>query len=199
MLLNQCIETMAVVNRQIQNITYHNGRLNKTRKELWAFKDIWNLAEIKIPDLVTNVKHKLRITYSKEIETMQWSVYEPREVFKIKKVYTPKIDYNYKYADRQALTSLFEQREDADEILIIHNSMVSDSFYGNVALFDGEAWFTPNTPLLAGTQRAFLIQNGFIKAKRISESDLKHYTHIRIFNALIDWENAPTLEIGMVV
>ncbi len=196
---NPCIETISVVNRKIQNLDYHNARFNKTRKALWGLEDRWDLSNIEIPDSVTDLKHKLRITYAHEIETVQWSIHEPREIRSIKKVYIPDIDYTFKYCDRSLLANLFEQRGDADEILIIHNGMVSDSFFGNVALANNSGWYTPTSYLLAGTQRAYLLDQGIIKEQSISEKDLKDYTHLRIINALMDWNNTPTLEIGMVV
>ena len=197
---NICIETICVENRRLVRPEYHNARLNKTRLDLWASRDLWKLEDLlPVPDFVTNERHKLRITYDKQIQDIRWEKHVPRQIRKLKLVYDESVDYRYKYDNRTTLNGLYEQRADADEILIIKNGMVSDSFYCNVAFFNGQAWFTPTTNLLPGTQRSFLLDAGIVKETAISEKDIKKYTHIRLFNALTEWNTAPELEIGMIV
>jgi 4-amino-4-deoxychorismate lyase len=194
-----CIETIAVRNRQIENIKYHEARLNKTRKELWGYNDLWNLSEIlEIPESVTNDLHKCRLSYGKEIENIMWEPYTARTILKIRKVYHDAIDYSYKYDQREELNDLYAQRGDADEILIIKQGMITDSFYCNVAFFDGKHWYTPDTYLLPGTQRAFLLDSGIIQEQRMREQDIDKFSHIKLFNAMVGWENAPVLDVGMV-
>ncbi|NIJ55347.1 aminotransferase class IV family protein [Dyadobacter arcticus] len=194
-----CIETIRVENREFKHLDYHEARLNKTRKELWGFTDYWNLSEmIILPDCIENELHKCRIAYGKEIDNIKWEPYAPRAIRKIRKVYDDTIDYTYKYNDRDELNTLFAQREDADEVLIIKDGMVTDSFYCNVAFFDGAKWFTPSTYLLPGTQRAFLLDSGVVEERDISENEILTYHKIRLFNAMVGWENAATLEVGLI-
>jgi 4-amino-4-deoxychorismate lyase len=191
-----CFETICVQNRQLINLAYHEARLNKTRAELFGFEDQWNLAAlITIPEFVTNAPHKCRLAYAENIEDLKWEPYNFRTITKIQRVYDNEIDYSYKYNDRTALNNLYEKRGDAEEILIIKNEMVTDTLYCNVAFLKDNQWFTPNTPLLPGTQRAFLLDSGIIKQARILEKDIWKYSHIRLFNAMISWENAPLLEV----
>ena len=195
---NLCIETICVENRQLKNVTYHDARLNKTRKDLWGYSDVWKLSDLTIPDYVTNERHKLRIAYAKEIEDIRWELHVPRNIQSIKKLYDNEVDYTYKYNDRKRLNNLFEQRGTADEVLIIKNGMVTDSFYCNVAFFDGSKWLTPTTNLLPGTQRAFLLDSKIIEEAEISEKQIANYRYIRLFNALVDWDRAVELEIGLI-
>jgi len=196
---NLCIETICVENRQLKNASYHDARLNKTRGDLWGYTDTWKLTDLPIPDYVTDERHKLRIVYSKEIEDIRWELHVPRNTQSIKKVYDNEVDYTYKYNDRTRLNNLFEQRGPADEILIIKNGMVTDSFYCNAAFFDGKKWVTPTTNLLPGTQRAFLLDSKIIEEAEIPENHIANYSHIRLFNALVDWDRAVELEIGLIV
>ncbi|WP_229254267.1 hypothetical protein [Dyadobacter sp. NIV53] len=159
-----CIETIAVENRQFKNLKYHEVRLNKTRNELWGYRDQWDLsAMIVIPDSVTHDLHKCRLAYGFEIDAVKWEPYSLRTINKIRLVYDDSVEYSYKYDQRPGLNQLFEQRKDADEILIIKQGMVTDSFYYNVAFFDGKKWLTPDTPLLPGTQRAFYLIQELLK------------------------------------
>jgi Aminotransferase class IV. len=54
-------------------------------------------------------------------------------------------------------------------------------------LFDGKDWFTPKLPLLRGTCRTALIDNGIIKEKDIRPEELSSYSFVRLFNAMIKW------------
>lgn len=194
-----CFETICCENRQLRNLSYHEARLNKTRSELWGFTDHWNLSElIIIPDSVSNEMHKCRLSYSKDIEIIKWEPYTQRTIQKIQRVYHDNIDYQYKYEDRNELNMLFSQRKDTDDILIIKDGLITDSYYCNVAFFDGNAWLTPNSPLLPGTQRAFLLDWGIIKEAQIRESDLGKYLKVRLFNAMIGWEKAVELEVASI-
>ena len=195
-----CIETIAVKNRQLKNLKYHEARLNKTRNELWGYRDKWDLsAMIVIPDSVTNDLHKCRLAYGYEIDAVKWEPYSVRTINKIQRVYHDSVDYSYKYDQRPELNLLYDQRKDADEILIIKQGMVTDSFYYNVAFSDGNTWYTPDSFLLPGTQRAFLLDSGIIEEAVIREEDIFKYSHIKLFNAMVDWENAGVLAISSIV
>ena len=191
-----CFETICVQNRQFQNLAYHEARLNKTRSELFDLHDKWKLSElISVPEFVTNEPHKCRLAYADQIDTIKWELYLPRKIKKIKKVYDDEIDYSYKYNDRKDLNFLFEQRENADEILIIKNGKVSDTNFCNVAFLENGKWYTPATPLLPGTQRAYLLDSEVIEEAEILENDIASFSHIKLFNAMVNWENAPEIVV----
>ncbi|WP_353723094.1 aminotransferase class IV [Dyadobacter sp. 676] len=178
---------------------YHNARLNKTRRELWGYDDIWDLnALLEIPDWVDESMHKCRVAYNKGIDNIRWEPYYRRTIGKIQRVYHDEIDYRYKYDNRDTLNALYAQRGDADEILIIKKGLVTDSNFCNVAFFDGNYWLTPASPLLPGTQRAFLLDEGIIRPAEIRESDIPAFSRIRLFNAMADWAHAATLDVSLI-
>ncbi|SEJ43946.1 4-amino-4-deoxychorismate lyase [Dyadobacter sp. SG02] len=194
-----CFETICVENRQLKNLSYHEARLNKTRRELWGYDDNWDLSELlAIPDLVDERMHKCRVAYAKEIDNIKWEPYSRRTIRKIKRVYHDEIDYRYKYDNRDTLNALYAQRGDADEILIIKKGLVTDSIFCNVAFFDGSRWFTPASPLLPGTQRAFLLDEGIVETAEIRESDIEAFSQIRLFNAMVDWAHAAALDVSLI-
>ncbi|WP_159475660.1 aminotransferase class IV [Dyadobacter sp. 3J3] len=199
MSLQLCFETICVKDRQLINLSYHEARLNKTRTELFGFTDSWNLSElISIPDDVTDAYYKCRLAYSKTIDNIKWEPYNFRTISKIQRVHDATINYSYKYDDRTSLNKLYEKRGDAEEILIIKNRMVTDTLYCNVAFLKDGRWFTPDTPLLPGTQRAFLLDSGIIEEVQIPESGISQYSHIRLFNAMVNWDNSTVLEIKTI-
>jgi 4-amino-4-deoxychorismate lyase len=94
------------------------------------------------------------------------------------------IDYNLKYADRSALEALKAERPDADDVLIVKNGYVTDTTIANIAFFDGERWLTPATPLLEGTTRARLIDEGVLTPAPIRYDAIDHFKSVALFNAL---------------
>lgn len=194
-----CFETICVENRLFKNLSYHEARLNKTRHGLYGYTDFWNLSELLvIPESVDSGMHKCRVSYSDGVDVIKWEPYSRRSIRKIRRVYHDEIDYSYKYDNRDTLDTLFAERGDADEILIIKKGLVTDSNYCNVAFLDRTRWLTPHAPLLPGTQRAFLLDNRMIEAAEIREKDIPAFSHIRLFNAMMDWEHAVTLEVSLI-
>lgn len=105
------------------------------------------------------------------------------------------LDYTFKFADRTRIDELFAAKGPADDILILKNGYITDSSYANVILWDGYSWWTPDRPLLAGTQREKLLREGRIKERPILASDLKDYKKLKLINAMLSLEEGPELII----
>mgnify|MGYP001951807787 FL=1 len=193
------IETIQIKNRQFQNIHFHNQRLNLTRQNALNQTDNWQLQQlISIPETLTDSVYKCRVIYAHYIQSIEFSSYQIRPIHSLKAIHNNSIDYHYKYLNRDLLQHLFEQRGDCDDILIIKNGLITDSYYCNLAFFYKKNWYTPAAPLLKGTQRAALIEKGIIQEKNILIDDLHIFSKVRLFNAMIEWKNAPEIPIGQV-
>ncbi len=195
-----CFETICVQNRQFSNLlSYHEVRLNRTRRELWGVDIPLNLGKmLKIPDFVNEEKHKCRVTYGPEILTIEWERYLPRPIKTLRLVQDDAIEYGYKYKNRDHLNQLHARRSDCDDVLIVKNGLLTDTSYANVAFFDGLNWYTPEVPLLPGTQRAFLLNEGVLIPREIKVDDLSQYSAVKLFNAMLDWEKGMELEVENV-
>ena len=68
--------------------------------------------------------------------------------------------------------SLLLANKDVDEVIIEKNGYLTDTTIANIAFFDGKQWFTPEKPLLKGTMRAKLIEEGFLQTKNIKSEEL---------------------------
>jgi 4-amino-4-deoxychorismate lyase len=97
------------------------------------------------------------------------------------------LDYSLKYSDRSPLEQLYSKREIHDDIIICRHGAITDSYYANLAFEKDGVWFTPDTPLLQGVKRTWLIQSGAIKEKEIYIEDLPDYSRICLFNAMIEF------------
>ena len=181
------IETIRVEDGQVYNLPYHVERLNRTRAAFWKDASPIDLTGIISSQSLSGI-WKCRIVYGKEIEEVTYMPYQMRMVASLRLVTSDKIDYSYKRTNREELNELFGRRWDADDILIVKDGYLTDTSIANIALYDGNSWYTPAHPLLRGTKRAELLDNQLIVEKDISWLQLDDYTHIMLFNAMIDWE-----------
>ena len=85
------------------------------------------------------------------------------------------------------LNKLYEKCQDADDILIVKKGYLTDTSIANIALFDGE-WKTPKYPLLKGTTRQRLLDNGKIHEDDIKVQDIGRFSKVALLNAMIDFD-----------
>ncbi|MGM9760131.1 MAG: aminotransferase class IV family protein [Parabacteroides sp.] len=178
------IETICIEEGQAVRLSYHNERLNRTRQDFWGVTDTLHLEEV-IEAAPYKERTKCRIEYETEIIRIDYTPYRIRPVHSLRLIHDDRAAYAYKSCDRHCLTEAFSRREEADDVLIVREGLLTDTSICNIALWNGESWLTPKTPLLAGTHRAALLDTGQIQEMPIRERDLPCYTHIRLFNALI--------------
>lgn len=178
------IETIRIENGMIHNLAYHNERLNQTRTLFWK-----NCVPLNLTDYIQPTPNgeviKCRVVYGKEIKEITYTPYSIRRIDTLRVVCSNEIDYTYKSIDREQLNRLYALREGADDILIVRNKLLTDTSIANIALYNGSEWHTPRTPLLKGTQRAFLLDRQIIKEEEITLEQLFTYSRITLFNAMI--------------
>lgn len=193
------LETVKCADGQLSNLQWHNIRFNQARKEYFGLSTKMNLANfIKVPASSRKGVFKCRISYAKSIEKIEFIRHKNRMIESLKIVEDDLIDYHLKYSDRSRLDELFSKRDGCDDILIVKNGFVTDSWTSNVVFFDGRKWWTSDTPLLPGTQRARLISEGKLSVCRIRQKDLIKYQKVGLINAMNDLQNMPLIEIRNV-
>lgn len=189
----RCIETICLLDGQLQNLEQHNARLNQSRRVLYDSHDEWDLGQlITLPQNIETGLFKCRVVYGKILEKIEFEPYTIRPIKVLKLVTANDLDYAFKYQDRAHLLQLFAQRGQADDVLIIKNGLLTDTSYANVAFWDGARWLTPALPLLAGTKRAQLLQNGELLEQKIRVQELANFSCTRIFNAMFDQQTDAT-------
>lgn len=133
-----------------------------------------------------HILYKFRIVYDDKIQEVSLSGYEPKQIRKVKLIDASHIDYSFKYADRSAFNSLFEEAGDCDEIIITRNGFVTDTSYANLVFFKNEKIYTPANPLLNGTKRQLLLEQKIIKEIPLKVQEIKEYSHFGLINAMLD-------------
>lgn len=132
--------------------------------------------------------YKCHITYDTRgrVRPPSYEPYRPRMVKRLRCVEIPRLDYSCKWEDRAALQSAGAGVGEDEEVLILQHGMVTDTRYSNVVFGDGSSWVTPETFLLPGTKRAFLLARGAIEARSLKAEDIGKFRFCSLMNAMLD-------------
>ncbi len=208
------LETIRLENGKFNNPERHIARMNRSRKALFGLEEPIDVEEIlqkEIPVLQTlQAKtleaetleagtleaetpeiglYKCRIIYAEEIEKTEFIPYRLPVIRSLKMVNGNDIDYSFKYLNRKPLEQLYGQKGECDDILIVKNGLITDTYFANILFYNGTKWVTPAHPLLKGTQRQYLLETNQIIMADIRPSDLKHFQKARLVNAMIRFED----------
>ena len=198
--MSRLFETIKCIDGKLFNMEFHQARFEKACLEYFGISaEIKLIERIEIPDFAKTGLFRCRVTYTSQIEKIEFIPHQYREIKSLKLVEDNEIDYHFKYADRETLQKLFGNRGDCDDIIIVKNGCVTDSFAANLVFFDGVKWWTPDTPLLEGTQRKKLLTEGKIFERRITTSDISKYSKVGLINALNDFDEMPLIDIANIV
>ena len=188
-------ETIRYKNGILENVSYHQTRINRTLRALGGNTPI-QLDKIQLlHDFEKDIVYKIKCLYN-----LEGAYHIEKEIYHKKIIQTVSIhqaaleEYQYKYTNRTWLNDALKNAG-TDEIIIVQNNMVKDGNYANLVFFNGTEWHTPLHPLLLGTHRARLIDENKITEKVIALSDLANYTTLKYINAMMLWEESPEIEI----
>ena len=176
------LETIKIEEGIVHNLEYHQKRLDRSTQALFKRKSnivLYNC--IKAPQ---KGLYRCRIIYDEKIHSIEYIPYIPKEISSLK-IITSTIDYQYKYANRETLNILIASQPETDDILIEKDGLITDTSIANIAFYTEGRWLTPTSPLLEGTVRAKLLDEGFLKKENITIDDLEKYSHVALMNAMI--------------
>jgi len=185
------LETIKAVDGVLYNLEYHQKRYSDVVNSLGSGK-VKNLAEYLCPP--KKGFYRCRLVYDTQDIFVEYYPYEPKKVKSLKLVYDDTIEYTKKSTDRTAIDALYALKGEADDILIVKNAYVSDTSIANIAFFKDGVWYTPKNPLLKGTTRARLLDEGVIVEEEITVDMLEKYSKVALFNAMIDFTQLPKCE-----
>ncbi len=196
------LESIRIHQQRTYLLDYHKKRMehscNQLTDERISFDISSTLKEV-CPTLDPNQTYKCRLTYTPHsIQSISFLPYQIKLIQQLKIVASNTIEYQHKWENRQEINRLFAQKDGADDILIIKNGRVTDTSYCTPLFYDGQKWWTSSTPLLAGTQRQYLLDQGIITSTIINQKDIAKYEKVRLVNAMIPFEVAPDIPISNI-
>lgn len=194
------IDSIKVKNGRWYYPDFHNKRINRTIQAFYQKKtDIRIENDLRIPAGCRSGLYKCRLVYTDQIIRQDFILYQKKKMASLKGVYDDEISYGYKYEDRQRLNELFSQRGSCDDVIIIRKGRVTDASYSNLVFYDGRDWITPSSPLLPGTCRKRLLENGVIKEKAIPPEEIRNFLKVRLINAMMDFAEAPEVPVENII
>ncbi|WP_456430385.1 aminotransferase class IV [Nitratifractor sp.] len=190
-------ETIRIEEGRAWNLSRHEARMNRTRREVFAeskplFLGPW------IGELPKEGLYRCRIVYDRELRSMELIPYLPRRIESFRLLESA-IEYPHKSCDRSGIDRLFAARGSADEILIVGpDGRLKDTSIANVALKLDGVWWTPTEPLLPGTMRERLLDAGKLKERELQIDDLNAIESFGVMNAMIGFYEIRTPRFYLV-
>ena len=193
------LETIQMHNGLAKRLSYHNERMNRSRHQMMcAVGDIYLEEVLKIPEEYRKGIVKCRVLYDEQVSKIEFEHYRERKVDSFHLVET-QMTYEHKFEDRQQFDELKSPFSPSSEIILVKNGFITDTSYSNLVFKDQNGkWLTPNTPLLLGTQREFLLDEGIIEESEIKMSDLDQFTHFMMINAMLDFDKERAIDIKSI-
>lgn len=180
--MNLFFETLLVREGRIPFLPWHLERAARTRKRVFGLSGA--LAFPALPKECRKGTWRMKVVYGKKAEEVLFQPYRRNLRTNLRTVESD-LEYTYKSADRKTLDTLFQQRGDADDVLIVKNGRITDTTIANIAFFDGRRWITPAAPLLRGTARERLIRSRFLTPEAVPVRDLhERFKLFGLMNAL---------------
>jgi len=194
------IETICYEQGRFQRIELHNERFNRTRNHFFGVQPELQLELfLSVPADLKEKTVKCTVTYGTDIVRIDYNLYQIRPVNSLQMIVDNTIEYAFKYADRTKLNSLFNLRDQSDDILIIKNGLITDTSYANVIFKKDNKWYSPQNPLLKGTRIDRYFRAGRVTPALLRPSDLPLFSEARIVNAMISIGNSPVIPINNIV
>jgi 4-amino-4-deoxychorismate lyase len=182
------LETIRLEDGKIFHLEYHQRRVAEVFEKFGCHQsplDLYNY----LKELPQQGVYRVRVVYSlDEVLSLEYIPYHKREIKTLRLVEDRALEYRYKFANREAIDTLFTLREGCDEILITQNGYIKDTSIANVAFYDGKVWWTPKSPLLRGTTRQRFLENGFLHLKDIHKDEIFSYKGFALMNAMVDFD-----------
>lgn len=194
----QWIESIALKDGIVYNLSYHQARLNRTLKDFDATYQISLETVLSGIDLPQSGYFKIRILYNAQaLLSIEWAPYIPHLWKEFRLVEAGAIDYSYKYVDRSPFDVLKRGCSES-EIIIIKDGSITDTSYSNLIFHKDGEWFTPTTFLLAGTQRSYLLDEQKIKEAEINIANLASFDSFKMINAMMPFDDAMIYDIKQI-
>ncbi|MDG6882452.1 Branched-chain amino acid aminotransferase/4-amino-4-deoxychorismate lyase [Phocoenobacter uteri] len=188
-------ETLAIIDGKIQNIEFHQQRLDYAMKNYFhSNQAVTFLSKFAIPTQFQQGLVRCRLDYNASDFEVNFYPYNSKKIQTFQCIYTQDLDYQFKYADRQKLDNL--KNSNCDEIIIINNGFISDCTIGNLLFLKENQWYCSNHYLLKGTQLSSLISQQKVQLIEIKCEDIFGFEKIMMINALNPFDENRTVLIS---
>ncbi len=182
----QVFESIKVVGHHYYNLTYHLERMQRTCMALWGRKRSTDGLINQLNKQSTEELYKCKVLYDADGQVLEFSPYTKKEIHQLLIVHENSISYEHKYVDRKVFKAAEERIGTNQDVIYVKNGILTDTTFSNIALWNGTEWHTPAIPLLKGTKRQALLDEGRLLERNIPLEGLLAYEKISLINAMLD-------------
>lgn len=177
-------ETILIEEGKAPLLPWHQARFERSRQMLFGSKRLIDLGAFIHSSLPEGKgRFRCRMEYEEDIVSISFTPYHPSTIKTLSLLEDNEIEYSHKFAARQRLEDL-RAGAATDEIIILKNGLVTDASIANLVFWKSGKAYTPDTPLLPGTRRQMLIDQGKIQTSRIRREDIAKFEGLSLINAL---------------
>ncbi|MEY4382871.1 MAG: Aminodeoxychorismate lyase [Bacteroidota bacterium] len=186
------LETFKIENGKIAHLAYHQARVNRSLLDLYQLENSFSIEDfIKTQALPTSGIYRGRLLYEEEIKHFEILPYKEQHIQTFQLVDAGEYEYPYKWADRDFFAAQ-KKLHQSDEIIYFSNNKIQDCSIANLAFLKNGQWYTPKSPMLAGTTRARLLDEHKIQELDIFTDEIHQYERICLINVFreLSFENS---------
>ncbi|WP_292656146.1 aminotransferase class IV [Nitratifractor sp.] len=187
------LETIRIEEGRPLHLEYHNRRFNHSRRKLFGATEDLDLADF-LTDIPPAGLWRCRVLYTLYMERVEYLPYTLRLPHRFALAEFER-DYAYKYADRSVFERLKREHPEAEELLLYRQGLLTDTTIANIALRRDNVWYTPARPLLEGTTRQRLLEEGRLQLAEIPCDALDAFDELALMNAMIGFRNISQYEL----
>ncbi len=179
--MKKYFETIKIEDYNIFNLSYHEKRIAKT-----IGLNIC-LQEYIYPP--SSCLLRCKIVYDETgILEVNYFPYKKRDIKTFRLIFDDEIEYSKKYLDRVSLETLYNQRQNCDDIIIIKNGIVTDTSIANIAVFLDNKWIISKDSLLEGTTKMKFLEENKLLEENITLEMLKEASKIALLNSMMGFD-----------
>ncbi len=185
------LESVGVYDGRAPLLSYHQARVDRTYARFYPGQPPLDLRRLLEEASFSAGRIKWRILYNHRAAKTELGPFPERDISRLQIMEADDLDYGYKFTERDKLDTLYQNKADtADEILILRNGLFTDAYYYNLVFEFGDALLTPQQPLLPGVMRAYYLDQGQIQLSDIRLADVAEAEGVYLINALHPLERA---------
>ena len=196
--MSRLIESIRLNDGAFSRLELHQARIHNSFRQVYKSNPAWKLDTF-LEDQKIPVKglYKCRVIYDEKTTYVEFVPYQAKPIGTLKLVAADAIDYRHKWEDRAQLNALFTQRGDCDDILIVNKGLITDTLYANIVFGKNGMWVTPQSHLLPGVMRQYLLEMGVIEKRVITQQTFREYDQFKLINAMLEFDS-PAIDVSKI-
>ena len=196
--MSRLIESIRLFDGEFSRLELHQVRIEHAFQQIYKLNLKWQLETfLKNQKFPTKGLYKCRVIYDDKSVEVEFSPYQIKPIQTLRLVEDDEIEYSHKWEDRSRLNNLFAMRGNCDDILIVKNGLITDTLYANILFEKNGRWFTPQSHLLPGVMRQYLLKKGVIEKRVITVGNYQEYDRFKLINAMLEFDG-PAIDVSNI-